>query len=320
MGVPPWPKRTSAALPLTLHHRHLLYLLSSFCFLVDANSGLPRKEETAGGGGGGGGRLKKTHFPALISPIPTPVRIALVSPPSPSWCTGHCAFVFSPTPCGTEWKGLESCLLWLAPGSKPNNMAAVMKVNTVCPQIDDFTKCMNFCEEKRLEDWKECLLISWEKFSDVNTDWRGARARFGNTRVHPTCICYKWPFADDLWLRFVLTKKPKTRGGPCDARHASSWGESLKTADVVTIFTAWILPSLGWNRKKKAIKDHVNETCGHGLLHWIDTSHAPIWLFSRLTWLFESTIKIIVQAKWHVLAERQKLVTVTPSLVASSPT
>ena len=39
-------------------------------------------------------------------------------------------------------------LNWLAPGSKPNNMAAVMEVN-VSPQIDDFTNGVNLYEEKR---------------------------------------------------------------------------------------------------------------------------------------------------------------------------
>ena len=75
-------------------------------------------------------------------------------------------------------------------------------------------------------------------------------------------ICYKWPFPDDLWLRFVLKKELKTRGGPCDARHASSWGESLKTADVVTIFTAWILPSLRLKSKKKTLRTTQTKLVG----------------------------------------------------------
>ena len=49
-----------------------------------------------------------------------------------------------------------------APGSKHNNMAAVMEIN-VSPQIDDLTKGMNPHEEERLKIWQEYPILYWEK-------------------------------------------------------------------------------------------------------------------------------------------------------------
>ena len=59
----------------------------------------------------------------------------------------------------------------LAPGSKSNNMAAVVEVN-VSPQIDDFVNSLNFYEEKGVPIWKQYLILTWDTFSDVNIDWR----------------------------------------------------------------------------------------------------------------------------------------------------
>ena len=94
----------------------------------------------------------------------------------------------------------------LAPGSKPNNMAAVMEIN-VSPQIDHLTNSMDFYEEKRLDIWKISVILSWRKFSDVGVDWRKSESMIWKRDGFEA--------ADDLWLRFVLKKK--TRGGPDDS-------------------------------------------------------------------------------------------------------
>ena len=239
-----------------------------------------------GGGGGGGGRgggrweggegrgnrvldknldMDPKHSQHTIRQSPPLSGSSLVSPPSPSQPlhganTNHPLLPRSPDNvrsfsallhAAQNERAWNRIYFELAPGSKPNNMAAVMEVTLFVLKLTILPNVWISARKSGSRIGKNAFLFLGISFPTSAQTGKGARARFGNTRVHPTCICYKWPFADDLWLRFVLTKKPKTRGGPCDARHASSWGESLKTADVVTIFTAWILPSLGWNRKKK---------------------------------------------------------------------
>ena len=94
-------------------------------------------------------------------------------------------------------KGPWNHVYWgLAPGSKPNNMAAVMRVN-VSPEID---QQYEFLRGKAAVDLENKYLYS----SDINIDWRhGERAGacLENTRVRPSCI--KWPLTifgcDSCW-------------------------------------------------------------------------------------------------------------------------
>ena len=55
----------------------------------------------------------------------------------------------------------------LAPGSKQNNMAAVIEIN-VSPQINNLTKSMNVHEEERLDLWKKNPFLYRENIFDVN--------------------------------------------------------------------------------------------------------------------------------------------------------
>ena len=75
----------------------------------------------------------------------------------------------------------------LAPGSKQNNMAAVIEIN-VSPQIDNLTKSMNFHEEERLDVWKKNPFLHRENIFDVNKHCgAGENKWFENANVHPRC-------------------------------------------------------------------------------------------------------------------------------------
>ena len=61
--------------------------------------------------------------------------------------------------------------------------------STVSPRIDDLTNSMNFYGEKRLSIWKKYLIFAWEKFSDVNMNWRESGEWFEREGSLPSCIC-----------------------------------------------------------------------------------------------------------------------------------
>ena len=112
------------------------------------------------------------------------------SPPL-SWCqlypppprrTGHCALVSSPMLCVLDHvrqngKGLESCLVWARPRFQAQQYGGRHGSQRVSSNWH-FTNSMNFFEKKWLAVWKQCLILSWEEFSDVNMDWAV------NARVH----------------------------------------------------------------------------------------------------------------------------------------
>ena len=86
-------------------------------------------------------------------------------------------------------KGPWSVYNGLAPGSKHNNMAAVMEVN-VSSQIDDLTKSMNLHEEERLAIWKKKPVSLLGKGSRRQRRLSGGSENslklFENARVHPS--------------------------------------------------------------------------------------------------------------------------------------
>ena len=91
----------------------------------------------------------------------------------------------------------------LAPGSKPNNMAAVMEVN-VSPLNWRFDQYHEFLRGKAALDLEQNILFFLGKRFPTST-WTGKRAGagFDNTRVHEL---HKWPFHGDLWLWLELKK------------------------------------------------------------------------------------------------------------------
>ena len=82
-----------------------------------------------------------------------------------------------------------------------------MKVN-MSPEIEDLINSVAFYKEKRLAICYFLGKVFQRQHRLEREPEYGLKPREGSSKLQ------KWPFHDELWLRFVLKKK--TRGGPYD--------------------------------------------------------------------------------------------------------